>query len=353
MEKIKQSFKENLMNEDKMYQTLITKTSKRDYFHFLNNKIVPAFGFTMLLVFAIVLSNLPSINVNKTPTTIGISTPFNKLAYAIVSVDINPSFELYVDLNDIVIEINSLNDEAKSLTLNTLIGLPVQDVVEDLIKQAQDIGYINLFDTNQDTVIISTISYGLDGVKLVKDIQIKLRSSLAIDRSIKSYILKATDEDREEAKRENVSLGIYMLNGIIQNNGTPMNVQMFVSDLNNLEILEEYAEDTNGSELVAIIQVLINELNRLNRDTTSFQTRLNTKDEDLEELIEDLKDEFETTGYSESSESDNKIENSDDPEDSESENNADEQEDNVSEYNNVEPEDSIDDEVEDSETEDE
>jgi len=327
MDKLKQSFKENLMNEDKIYQTLITKASKRNYFHIFSNKLVLTFSIVLLLISAIILSNLPTLDINKTPTTIGISTPFNKLAYAIVSVDINPSFELYVDLQDNVIEINPMNDDAKSLILNKLIGLPVQDVVEDLIKQAQDLGYINLLDTNQDTVIISTISYGSDGVKLVKDIQVKLRSSLAIDRSIKSYILKATDEDREEAKRENVSLGIYMLNGIIQNNGTPMNVQTFVSDLNNLEILEEYAEVTNGSELVSVIQVLINELNRLNVDTSSFQTRLNTQGEDLEELIEDLKDKFESIGYSKSSEAENKIESSDDHNDSESENNEEEYED--------------------------
>ncbi|HET6785997.1 MAG TPA: hypothetical protein VFH18_08225 [Erysipelotrichaceae bacterium] len=331
MDKIKQSFKENLMNEDKMYQTLITKTTKHHYFNIFSNKLVLSFSIALLLIFAIILSNLPSLDINKTPSTMGVSTPSNKLAYAIVSVDINPSFELYVDLQDIVIEIHPLNDDAKSLTLNKLIGLPVQDVVEDLIKQAQDLGYINLLDTNQDTVIISTISYGSDGVKLVKDIQVKLRSSLAIDRSIKSYILKATDEDREEAKRENVSLGIYMLNGIIQNNGTPMNVQTFVSDLSNLEILEEYAEETTGSELVSVIQVLINELNRLKVDTTTFQTRLNTQGEDLEELIENLKDKFESMGYSESSETENKIESSDDHEDNEPENSEEEHEDNESE----------------------
>jgi len=314
MGNLKQSFKENLMNEDAIYQSILNKSTSFKPFNLFSKKIVFSLSIAVILVIAIILSNLPSLNIDKSPTTIGISTPFNKLAYAIVSVDINPSFELYVDLQDNVIEINPINDDAKSLTLNKLIGLPVQDVVEDLIKQAQDLGYINLTDTNQDTVIISTISYGTDGVKLVKDIQIKLRSSLSIDRSIKSYILKATDEDREEAKRENISLGIYMLNGIIQNNGTPMNVQTFVSDLNNLEILEEYAEDTNGSELVAVIQVLINELNRLNVETTVFQSRLNTKGEDLEELIEDLKDEFESIGYTESSrdESENNSEYSDD-----------------------------------------
>jgi len=327
MDKLKQSFKDNLMNEDVIYKSLIKKTSTHKSFSFLQNKLILSLSIAIVLIIAIVLSNLPSLNINKTPTTIGISTPSNKLAYAIVSVDINPSFELYIDINDTVIEINPLNDDAKSLELDQLIGLPVQDVVENLIKQSQDSGFINLTDMNQDTVIISTISYGTDGEKLVKDIQIKLRSSLAIDRNIKSYILKATDDDREEAKRENVSLGIYMLNGIIQNNGTPMNVQTFVSDLDNLEVLEEYAEETNGSELVSVIQVLINELNRMSIDTTQFQTRLNTKGEDLEELIEDLKDEFESIGYSESSESDNKIESSDDHEDSESESNDDEPED--------------------------
>ncbi len=327
MDKLKQSFKDNLMNEDVIYKSLIKKTNTHKTFSFLQNKLILSLSIAIVLIIAIVLSNLPSLNINKTPTTIGIATPSNKLAYAIVSVDINPSFELYIDINDIVIEINPLNDDAKSLELDQLIGLPVQDVVENLIKQSQDSGFINLTDMNQDTVIISTISYGTDGEKLVKDIQIKLRSSLAIDRNIKSYILKATDDDREEAKRENVSLGIYMLNGIIQNNGTPMNVQTFVSDLDNLEVLEEYAEETNGSELVSVIQVLINELNRMSIDTTSFQSRLNTKGEDLEELIEDLKDEFESTGYSESSESDNKIESSDDHEDSESESNDDEPED--------------------------
>lgn len=333
MDKLKQSFKENLMNENEIYQSLIKKTSTHKSFSFLQNKLILTLSIAILLIFAIVLSNLPSLNINKTPTTLGISTPLNKLAYAIVSVDINPSFELYIDLQDNVIEINPLNEDAKTLILDPLIGLPVSDVVEDLIKQAQDSGYINLTDMNQDTVIISTISYGSDGVKLVRDIQIKLRSSLSIDRSIKSYILKATDEDREEAKRENISLGIYMLNGIIQNNGTPMNVQTFVSDLNNLEILEEYAEETNGSELVAVIQVLINELNRLNVNTTVFQSRLNTKGEDLEELIEDLKDEFESIGYTERS-SDESEEDSEYSDDNKNVNNVNAENQEVSDSNN-------------------
>jgi len=315
MEKLKQSFKDNLLNEDVMFNRITEKTSRKSLLNFVNFKVLLTLSIVLTLIIAIIINNSSPLNPVKNTTQIGISTPQNKLAYAIVSVDINPSFELYVDINDKVIEIIPLNDEAKTLSYESFVGLAIQDAVEELIRKAQDAGFIDLTKTTSNTVIISTISYGVDGTKLIKDIQIKLRSSLFIDRSIKSYIIKATDDDREEAKKENVSLGIYMLNGLIQNNGMPMSVQAFVSDLNNLELLEEYAENTTNVELVSVIQVLINELKRLNIETTQFQNRLNTEGEDLEELIEDLKDAFESIGYKETYSNTSMDENEEDEED--------------------------------------
>lgn len=304
MDKLKQTFNDNLLNEDKILMSINKKIKPKNSW-FYNRNIQISFGLLTLIIISLIISNFIQFQPNKSIKNIGITTPRNQLAYAIVSIDINPSFELYVDKNDKVIEINPINDEAKTLDIDQLIGLEVQDVVESLIKQAQDKGYINSFDTNQDTVIISTINYGIDGEKLIRNIQVKLGSSLNINRNVKSYIIQATEDDREEAKKENISLGIYMLNGIIQNNGVPMSVRSFVQDLDNLEILEEYAEKTNGRELVEIIQALINELVSRNVDITSFQNRLNKEGEDLEELIEDLKDQFENLNPSNSSSDDN------------------------------------------------
>lgn len=303
MDKLKQTFNDNLLNEDKILMSINKKIKPKNSW-FYNRNIQISFGLLTLIIISLLISNI-QLQPNKSIKTIGITTPRNQLAYALVSIDINPSFELYVDKNDKVIEINSINDEAETLDIDQLIGLEVQDVVESLIKQAQDKGYINSLDTNQDTVIISTINYGIDEEKLIRNIQVKLGSSLNIDRNVKSYIIQATEDDREEAKKENISLGIYMLNGIIQNNGVPMSVQNFVSDLNNLEILEEYAEKTNGSELVEIIQALINELVSKGIDVTTFQSRLNSEGEDLEELIEDLKDQFENLSPNSSSSNEN------------------------------------------------
>jgi len=305
MDKLKQTFNDNLLNEDKILMSINKKIKPKNSW-FYNRNIQISFGILTLIIISLLISNIIQFQPNKSIKTIGITTPRNQLAYALVSIDINPSFELYVDKNDKVIEINPINEEAKTLDIDPLIGLEVQDVVENLIKQAQDKGFINSLDAYQNTVIISTINYGIDGEKLIRNIQVKLGSSLSIDRNVKSYIIQATEDDREEAKKENISLGIYMLNGIIQNNGVPMSVQNFVKDLNNLEILEEYAEKTNGSELVEIIQALINELVVKGIDVTTFQNRLNSEGEDLEELIEDLKDQFENLDPSYSSSNDNK-----------------------------------------------
>lgn len=305
MDKLKQTFNDNLLNEDKILMSINKKIKPKNSW-FYNTKIQISFGILTLIIISLLITNIIQFQPNKSINTIGITTPRNQLAYALVSIDINPSFELYVDKNDKVIEINPINEEAKTLDIDQLNGLEVQDVVENLIKQAQDKGFINSLDTFQDTVIISTINYGIDGEKLIRNIQVKLGSSLSIDRNVKSYIIQATEDDREEAKKENISLGIYMLNGIIQNNGVPMSVQNFVKDLNNLEILEEYAEKTNGSELVEIIQALVNELVIKGIDVTTFQNRLNSEGEDLEELIEDLKDQFENLDPSYSSSNDNK-----------------------------------------------
>ena len=304
MDKLKQTFNDNLLNEDKILMSINKKIKPKNSW-FYNRNIQISFGLLTLIIISLLITNIIQFEPNKSIKTIGITTPRNQLAYALVSIDINPSFELYVDKNDKVIEINSINEEAKTLDIDKLIGLEVQDVVESLIKQAQDKGYINSLDTNQNTVIISTINYGIDGEKLIRNIQVKLGSSLNIDRNVKSYIIQATEDDREEAKKENISLGIYMLNGIIQNNGVPMSVQNFVSNLNNLEILEEYAEKTNGSELVEIIQALINELVSKGIDVTTFQSRLNSEGEDLEELVEDLKDQFENLSPNSSSSNEN------------------------------------------------
>ena len=258
-------------------------------------------SFMSLLVLALLISRtLPS----KTEVLLGVTTPNQKLAYALVSVDINPSFELYTDLNDLVIDVVALNAEAQAMDSTLWVGKDVQWVVSDLIAQASSLGYLDITDLNQDYIVVSTVSFGADGTRLVKDLKFTLESNLDLNRTVSTYVLEASEKDYEDANSEHVSLGLFMMNGWIQNNGTPMSVQEFVSNPNNLELLEENAEHASSAELKSVIQALIDDLKSQGIDTTSYQTRMNNTSEDLEELVEDIKDVYRGTVEDSSNDSD-------------------------------------------------
>ncbi len=84
----------------------------------------------------------------------GVSSYFTPAGY--VSVDINPSLIMTVNVYNRVIDVKSLNDDARVLLNKTDIkGKSAADSVEMLIKTSEDIGYIN--DNNQ-SVILDVVS---------------------------------------------------------------------------------------------------------------------------------------------------------------------------------------------------
>lgn len=47
--------------------------------------------------------------------------------YAVLSVDINPSFEFKLDKNQKIIEVETFNQDAKNLSLDDLVGIPLEE----------------------------------------------------------------------------------------------------------------------------------------------------------------------------------------------------------------------------------
>ncbi len=73
-----------------------------------------------------------------------------------VSVDINPSLMMTVNIYNRVIDVKSLNDDARVLLNKTNIkGKSAEDSVETLIKISEEIGYIN---DNNRSVILAAVS---------------------------------------------------------------------------------------------------------------------------------------------------------------------------------------------------
>lgn len=283
MSRFKKAIDQSYFDKEAMYERIIEKQTKPAWFR---SRPLQSLAFALVLI--LVLTQVPQ----KQSSLIGIQTPQNKLAYAVVSVDINPSFELYTDQKDTVIDVKALNAEAKTINTQSWIGQIVSVVIDDLILQSTQLGYLNPRDTQTDYIVVSTVSYGADGQAITKTIQTQLTQNTELNRTVKTYVLNGKPEDYEEAEKENVSVGIYLMNGVIQNQGSPMTIKEFTQDPANLDRLEEISEHQDTTDLVPIVQALIDDLKTQGIDVSSYQTQMDQSNVDLEELIDDIKDEY-------------------------------------------------------------
>ncbi|MCC8161530.1 MAG: anti-sigma factor domain-containing protein [Oscillospiraceae bacterium] len=91
----------------------------------------------------------------------GIGSYFTPAGY--VSVDINPSLLMTVNIYDRVINVKALNDDANTLLENVSVkGKSAEDSLDALIKTSREIGYIN---ENNNDVIVEVVS-GINNITL-------------------------------------------------------------------------------------------------------------------------------------------------------------------------------------------
>ena len=222
-----------------------------------------------------------------------------KVAYAIVSVDINPSFELTAAEDGSVLSIEAVNEDAKTIITEDLIGLPVEQAVEQLIIRATEAGFINADDETEDYVIVSTVlldetNPDLDEEQdeLDETIGDELEDSDEIDDTTVVTLIKATMREKFEADGKDIPLGLYIINGMIEVDGEMVSVKEFVSNADNLEKLERRAVKLANKEahFTSLIQRYLAVLTENGVDISAYEARLATEGEDLEAL----KDELET-----------------------------------------------------------
>ena len=79
--------------------------------------------------------------------------PANK-SYAVVDIDINPSLELLIDRNNLVIGIKTINRDADILLMdNDLRGMPIDEAIEAVFEFAHDRGFV--YEDKENLVLVS------------------------------------------------------------------------------------------------------------------------------------------------------------------------------------------------------
>lgn len=219
--------------EEDLYQVSKNKNT-------MKNKIIPMLTIAAMLVMLIV----PLVN--------------NKLAggaYALMSIDINPSIEFELDKNKKVINVYGINDDGKKINLEEIKGKSLEEAMKMLENYLQN----NHSDATEGIVGFTFINK-VNNTKYEDEVKDLVSKGL---NNTKLVYLKGNEEDIELAREKGVSIGRY-------------------EALSNLD--EDTLEDTIENMSVEEIMSLLNEKGN----------NIYLNEEVIDELQDELEDKIES-----------------------------------------------------------
>lgn len=311
MNKLEKSIQKNAFNEDDMLIQIQARTyptkSRLTYGGTNMKKVVGILALSFTLIFA-VWFGFNQNNVVQEDAVV-----------MLVGIDINPSFELSVNQNDNVVKIDALNVDAQTIEVSDLIDQPVDLVVEEIIRRSAEAGFIDVNDLEEDYVVVSTVSLDDDEDdqdQMEEHIQQRVRDSEFL-QSLNIVQVKATQREKFEAEGKNVPIGLYVINGFVeQEDGTFLSAKEFFSNPENKEKLNDRTKINleNQEKLRTRIETALGKLESNGMNASEYRLRLeNATYEQMLQIQAELK--VETKNQNKNAGSDNS-DDSNKPEDS-------------------------------------
>jgi hypothetical protein len=124
-------------------------------------------------------------------------------AYAIVSLDINPSIQIEADSNTKVLKVEGINDDGKTIDFKDIKGLDINEAIKRIKEKLVEKKYL---DTNNEVLVGVAFTSNDDNGSYEETLQDAIRTTFNTEDI--TYV-KADKEEVEEAKTEGISLGRY------------------------------------------------------------------------------------------------------------------------------------------------
>ncbi|PJH94687.1 anti-sigma factor domain-containing protein [Bacillus sp. SN1] len=168
---------------------------RASFFDFLKLRPFKMGIFTMTAIMLFIFIVLPVFSNNK--------------AYAYMTIDINPSFEMALNSDYEVIELTPLNDEGKKVVndIDDWEKTDFKKVIDDIITDCSEHGYVK----ESKEILISTVyentednTYKTAVKKQLNDVTEKYKTTYRMES------LESDMQTREKAKKEGVSTGSYI-----------------------------------------------------------------------------------------------------------------------------------------------
>ncbi|MDR4434345.1 anti-sigma-I factor RsgI family protein [Bacillus tequilensis] len=168
---------------------------RASFFDFLKLRPFKMGVFTMTAIMLFIFIVLPVFSNNK--------------AYAYMTIDINPSFEMALNSDYEVIELTPLNDEGKKVVndIDDWEKTDFKKVIDDIITDCNEHGYVE----KSKEILISTVYENTEDNTYKKAVKKQLND--VTEKYKTTYRMESLESDmqtREKAKKEGVSTGSYI-----------------------------------------------------------------------------------------------------------------------------------------------
>lgn len=239
------------------------------------------------------------INLN---TEIGLP---NEISVAtIMTIDINPSVKLALDENAKVLEVRAINHDASTLDFTGIVGLSAEDAVEKIVLLAQNAGFINSEDLIDDYVLITTISLDDEnGTNTQNDLQdnsqidalkVKIEEKVAsseVLQDVNVAIIKANKVEMKIAEEKQVPIGLYVVQGNVEDHGENITVKEYFSHQAQVETFKNKGEiiQQNNEAKLRLITKYINKLKDRSYDVTILENELAVENPDINYLLDQIR----------------------------------------------------------------
>ncbi|WP_105615709.1 anti-sigma factor domain-containing protein [Vallitalea okinawensis] len=258
--KVKKDIKTQIGNEIYFIEEDLFQESKTS----VNRWVAIAASFMFIII-------LMSYNLYK---------PMVSNAIAVVSVDINPSMEFYIDENRRVQSIKPYNEEAELLLSEKYIGMSVEQVINRVIDRAVELNYLS---TQNNTVFIA-------GGILNEDSNIRLSDE--INQIVEAYGSRNIDITyvevsaefiiSKEAKEESIGK---MAKNELKNNPTTTEVTTMIGDIDIARQDQSYEKKQEKEEKKVEIK-LEHEEKKVEKEIENEEKKVEKKLEQEEKKVE-------------------------------------------------------------------
>ncbi|MCC2526816.1 anti-sigma factor [Bacillus halotolerans] len=214
----------------------------------------------------------------------------NDKAYAYMTIDINPSFEMAINSDYEVIELTPLNDDGKKVIsdIDDWEETDFKKVIDDIITDCSEHGYVK----ESKEILISTVYENTDDDTYKSGVKKQLND--VTEKYKTTYRMESLETDmktREKAKKEGVSTGSYIKSNEKNNMKDPNedSQKSGEEDQKNTGSEEENTDQTDDQDSKQGENEQLDDTDSQKEDTTDTQNDDSEQNKDVKESDENTK----------------------------------------------------------------